>query len=153
MFSLQFLIQRVRNYELSPTSFLIASVNILEGCFVVAVARHILPDGDYSGATIPFAFLLGYFPTFGISWILDRLRVQHLKRVDPAAFNTRYVLPTDMVDGVDVMTKFRLSEAGVYDIQNLATANPVLLYVETPYTITDYFGLDGSGAVNSRTRQ
>jgi predicted flap endonuclease-1-like 5' DNA nuclease len=44
-------------------------------------------------------------------------------------------MPTDMIDGVDTLTKFRLMEAGVYDVQNLATANPVLLYVETPFNL------------------
>ncbi|MEJ0020612.1 MAG: hypothetical protein WDN25_29505 [Acetobacteraceae bacterium] len=46
-----------------------------------------------------------------------------------------------MIDGIDMQTKFRLMEAGVHDVQNLATANPVLLYVETPYgllTILDW---------------
>jgi len=46
-----------------------------------------------------------------------------------------------MVDGVDMQIKFRLVEAGIHDVQNLATANPVLLYVETPYsflTILDW---------------
>ena len=39
----------------------------------------------------------------------------------------RFVMPTDIIDGIDMLTKFRLMEAGIRDIQNLATANPVLL--------------------------
>lgn len=141
LFTLQYLVQRVRNYELSPTSFMVASVSLLEGCFIVAIARHLTFHEAPNAAFGALAFLLGYFPTFGVSWLVEHAKMRTLKRIEPAAYERRYVMPTDMIDGVDMLTKFRLMEAGVYDVQNLATANPILLYVETPFgllTILDW---------------
>src|SRR5579859_1340025 len=141
IFTLQYLVGRVRDYELSPTSFLIASVAIIEGCFVVAIARHLTFSQSPHAGFMALAFILGYFPTFGISWLVEKMRVRNLKRTEPAAYQRRFVLPTDMIDGIDMQIKFRLVEAGIHDVQNLATANPVLLYVETPYsflTILDW---------------
>jgi hypothetical protein len=135
LFTLHYLVQRVRNYELSPTSFLIASVSILEACFVVGIARHLMFSDTPSVGFTALAFLLGYFPTLGIVWLVEHVKLRNLKRIAPTAYDRRYVMPTDMIDGVDMLTKFRLMEAGVADVQNLATANPVLLYVETPFNL------------------
>jgi hypothetical protein len=44
-----------------------------------------------------------------------------------------------VIDGVDYDVRYRLEEAGIYDVQNLATANPLLLYVETPFGLYQTF--------------
>ena len=45
------------------------------------------------------------------------------------------VIPLDTIDGVDYFIRFRLQEAGINDVQSLATFNPIMLYIETPYGI------------------
>lgn len=45
------------------------------------------------------------------------------------------ITPLNALDGIDYATRFRLQESGIYDVQGLATYNPIMLHIETPYGI------------------
>jgi len=144
-----YLIRRVNNYDLTPYSFLLCGMRILLALAIALTIRHtvfsnaILPaetGGETSIATylaVLSAFLLGFYPAAGMDYIMKRGQEFTVKRPHPDAGAMRNSLPLDMIDGLSHFVQFRLEELEYEDVQNLATANPVLLYVETPYNILE----------------
>ena len=144
-----YLIRRVNNYDLTPYSFLLCGMRILLALAIVLTVRHtvfsnaMLPaetGGETGIATylaVLCSFLLGFYPAAGMDYLIKRGQEFTIKRPHPDAGALRNMLPLDMIDGLSHYVQFRLEELEYEDVQNLATANPVLLYVETPYNILE----------------
>ncbi|CAN7176445.1 hypothetical protein LJR225_000389 [Phenylobacterium sp. LjRoot225] len=143
------LIRQLLNYELGAISFLRSTFQLLLGVTVATVGFRALspligavpqifgapatPPGVEPTWWLGAAFLVGLAPEAGLSWIASQLKLNLQKRIDLASLDLVSVTPVEVIDGIDSATRFRLEENNIIDIQNLATANPVELYVETPY--------------------
>lgn len=139
LWSVNYLILRVANFDLSPLSFLSTSAHILMTVFVAWVLRQVVAVPTAAEAVavavlLGIAFLSGLYPSLGLNVLVDRLPAWlRLKRDVPEASRIGRSFPLDLVDGIDTTVKFRLNELDVAEVQNLASANPVELFVETPY--------------------
>lgn len=133
------LLRAVQNYELSQLSFLQAAahlgVGLLTGLLLFHLFAEIRPVENTYLFWAGIAFVCGYMPDFGLSSIFRRLRIHRLKQVDEAAVALSGISPLELLDGIDYDTRYRLEQSGFADVQNLAVANPLLIYVETPYSL------------------
>lgn len=92
---------------------------------------------DVSRIWLILAPVLGYLPDSASKFALLRLQsLMSWVKMDDDRFNkiTR-ITPLDALDGIDYATRFRLQECGIYDVQGLATYNPIMLHIESPYGI------------------
>jgi hypothetical protein len=160
LFALRTLLRAVVVFDLNPATFLRVFAHIATTMTVAVILFRAVeatglsdqmatvagsmgfPSGadEAAGTTsnlrawFVLAFAIGFIPEGGLSYALVLSRM---------AFKTRYSqierhakqIPLTVIDGIDPFIAFRLEEANIYDVQNLATYNPIMLDIESPFGI------------------
>lgn len=142
-------------YDLGSFTFIKYSCEILAASVFAMIAYAALPDpfwlfaplnsdgnapehtGQISGVWIALAPILGLTPRSATQFVYTKTRnlVSWFKSEDDRFEKVTRITPMDVIDGIDFATRFRLEDCGIYDVQNLAAANPIMLHIESPYGI------------------
>ena len=133
IWAIQMTFRRILTLDLSPMTFQSISVRILVATIVAAVIRHVyrLTGGELDSAVLVIlGFGCGVFPQMAVGYLTEGAK--KLLRVGTQEADA---LPLSMIEGISVFDRARLTELGIDDAQNLAHANPMEMYIRTPYRL------------------
>jgi hypothetical protein len=152
--TIRLLTRAVSNFDLSPLTFFRANIHIIA---TIVLSVTFWKIAGFAGGTLaaipdlasvePVARDIGFgafilaATLFGLHYRLaDRILARswtrgHIKLEDRRAVEATKVVPLELISGIDQEIRSRLEDHNLLDVQNLAYANPIMLFVETPYGI------------------
>ncbi|MDB5523842.1 MAG: putative rane protein [Rhizobium sp.] len=152
------LLRRMAVFDLSSFTFLKQAAETLASVLGVVFLFRALPDpvGQVTSMVsnetwqpaarisllwLAMAPLFGLFPESATKYLFIRFRqyFQWIKSEDNRFTEVTMITPLDVIDGIDYWTRIRLEQSGIADVQALATYNPIMLFIETPYGIYQVF--------------
>lgn len=155
LFTLRSLLRGVIVFDLSSASLLRAATHIIVSVLgsiivwrsFVAIggatgafgSRGVADPGEtpinFSDVWLFLAFMAGYLEDFWLQYALDKAVgiAKFVKQEDRRFTKQSYSIPLDVIDGIDSFTRFRMAESDIYEVQNLAVYNPLMLHVESPF--------------------
>ena len=140
----------MRNYEFNHLDYIDSAINILLSIFIglvffsaYKILVEIIPFHDKfnPGAnsrlyiSIFVVIAAAYYPDIIKRYIVNFSRMNYVKVEKSERFNSLEIIPVEVIDGIDTGIRKRLEDYHIVSVQNLATANPVMLFVETPFVI------------------
>ena len=145
VFMIRSFYRAINNFDFSPMSFVGACNNLAVGIvgalllpFVVlnplAAGIEGLQTATLIGAIL-LSFAIGYLPDSATRTLLWRSDLANFKRENLQVYKSSLTTPLEIIDGIDTETRDRLGDYHIRSTQNLATANPLMLFVETPFGV------------------
>ena len=147
LFTLRAFKQAVNNFDMSPLSLVGAIVNLafgpIAGLLLVFSVFKLLDvpgtswhvEASLFPLVIVTAFAVGYYPDVAVRQLVKLSHLRNYKQEDVGFYNNFKAIPIDIIDGIDGEIRGRLQDYHLKSVQNLATANALMLFVETPYGV------------------
>jgi hypothetical protein len=138
------LYKAINNFDLTPALFVDCAITIAMGASIavlIALVFDVLPDVVPKGTAktdslvIMFCFAAGSLPQVTLRWLMTKSRLKNFKRENQEIYKNFEATPIELIDGIDTEIRDRLADFHISSTQNLAAANPLMLFVETPYGV------------------
>ncbi len=151
--ALRSLYRAVKNFDLSPGTVVnetlkivlatamapvitIALLSVVGKTLNAAFPSHVSEQPSVViAAIIAACFVAGTMPEVALRRIVQRDPMKNYKQEDDLVFQAFKVTPPEIIDGIDSEIRVRLNDHHIHSVQNLAAANPLMLFVETPYGV------------------
>ncbi|MCJ2081246.1 hypothetical protein [Methylobacterium sp. J-090] len=151
--ALRNLYRAIKNFDLSPGTLVGETIRMLlsavlapilvvgllwigtETIRALAISEATLTAPSVIALVVAASFIAGVMPEVVLRSIIQRDKLRNFKREKEEVFEAFKITPVEIIDGIDSDIRIRLEDYHIHSTQNLAAANPLMLFVETPYGV------------------